>query len=143
MQFQASWDVKENETQTIPKTYGLKSLNWPPQVKELIQFDSDSLDIIKPWKFRKTKSHFQKRSKDDINTIHNRDTTLMFVDKTSNLYKLKKVQYQKMLNHSITTTYKEANNTINTDGKKLIKDKGILSRMLTNGKNECFNVLLR
>ena len=67
----------------------------------------------------------------------------MFVDKTSNLYKLKKVQYQKMLNHSITTTYKEANNTINTDGKKLIKDKGILSRMLTNGKNECFNVLLR
>ena len=67
----------------------------------------------------------------------------MFADKTSNLYKLKKVQYQKMLNHSITTTYKEANNTINTDGKKLIKDKGILNRMLTNGKNECFNVLLR
>ena len=48
MQFLASWDVKENEIQTIPETYGLKSLNWPPQVKELIQFDSDLLDIIKP-----------------------------------------------------------------------------------------------
>ena len=26
-------DGKENETQTIPETYGLKSLNCPPQVK--------------------------------------------------------------------------------------------------------------
>ena len=27
-------NVKENETQTIPKTYGLKFLNCPAQVKE-------------------------------------------------------------------------------------------------------------
>ena len=77
--------------------------------------------------------------KDNINTI---DTTLTFADKTSNLYKLKKEQYQKMLNDSITTTYKKASdnihNKINTDGKKLMKDKDILNRMLTNGKNECF-----
>ena len=47
-----------------------------------------------------------------------------------------------MLNDSITTTYKKASdnihNKINTDGKKLMKDKDILNRMLTNGKNECF-----
>ena len=45
-----------------------------------------------------------------------------------------------MLNDSITTTYKKASdnihNKINTDGKKLMKDKDILNRMLTNGKNE-------
>ena len=29
-------DAKENETQTIPETYGLKSLNCLPQVKELV-----------------------------------------------------------------------------------------------------------
>ena len=28
-------DAKENQTQTKLKTYGLKSLNYPPQVKEL------------------------------------------------------------------------------------------------------------
>ena len=44
-------DVKENETRTIPETYGLKSLNCPPQVKELIQFKSNSLDMIKALKF--------------------------------------------------------------------------------------------
>ena len=44
-------NAKENETQMKPKTYGLKSLNCPPQVKELIQFESDLLDIIKSLKF--------------------------------------------------------------------------------------------
>ena len=101
--------------------------------------------MIKSLKFRKTKNHFQKRLKDDINTIHNTDTTLTFADTTSNLYKLKKEQYQKMLKDSITTTYKKASdnirNKINTDGKKLMKDKDILNRMLTNGKNECFITL--
>ena len=47
-----------------------------------------------------------------------------------------------MLNDSITKTQKKASNNIqskiNTDGKKLMKDKDILNRMLTNGKNECF-----
>ena len=46
-----------------------------------------------------------------------------------------------MLNNSRTSTYKKASdnihNKINTDGKKLMKDKDILTRMLTNGKNEC------
>ena len=120
-------------------TRKLSSLNCSPRDKELIQFESDLLDIIKSLKFPKTRSHFQKRLKDNINTI---DTTLTFADKTSNLYKLKKEQYQKMLNDSITTTYKKASdnihNKINTDGKKLMKDKDILNRMLTNGKNECF-----
>ena len=44
-----------------------------------------------------------------------------------------------MLNDSITTAYKKASDNIhhkiNTDRKKLMKDKDILSRMLTNGKN--------
>ena len=101
--------------------------------------------MIKSLKFRKTRSHFQRRLKEDVNTIHSTDTTLTFTDKTSNPYKLKKEQYKKMLNHSITTTYKKASdnihNKINTDGKKLMRDRGTLSRMLANGKNECFITL--
>ena len=89
--------------------------------------------------------HFQRRLKEDINIIHSPDTTLTLVDKASNLYKLKKEQYKKMLNDSITTIYKKASNNIhnkiNTVGKKLMKDKDILNQMLTNGKNECFIML--
>ena len=39
-------DVKENKTQMIPETYSLKSLNCPPQVKELTRFESYLLDMI-------------------------------------------------------------------------------------------------
>ena len=104
------------------------------------------MDIIKSLKFRKRRNHFQKRLKDDINTIHNTDTTLTFAEKTSNLYELKKEQNQKILNDSKTTTYDNIHNInihnkINTDGKKLMKDKDVLNRMLTNGKNECFITL--
>ena len=138
-------NIKENETQTIPKTYGLKFLNCPPQVKEWIQVERDLLDRMKALKFRKTRSHFQRRLKDGINTIHNTDTTLTFVDKTSNVYKFKKTQNKKMLNDSITAAYKRASdnihNKIKTDGKKIMKDKDILNQMLTIGKNECFITL--
>ena len=69
--------------------------------------------------------------KDHINTIHHTDTTLAFADKPSNLYKLKKKQYQIMLNDSITTTYKKASdnfhNKRNMNGKKLMKDKDVLN----------------
>ena len=72
-------------------------------------------------------------------------TALTFPDKTSSLYKLKKEQYKKMLNESITITYKKVSdnihNKINTDGKKLMKDKYILNRMFANGKNKCFITL--
>ena len=114
-------DDKENEAQAIPETYDLISLNFPPQVKELIQFESDLLGMIKSLKFRKTKSHFQRILKEHIKTIHSTDGPLTFADKTSNHYKIKKEQNNKMLKNSITTTYKKASdnihNKINTYGK--------------------------
>ena len=53
-------DVKENKTNTIPEVYGLKSLICPPQVKELIQFESDLLDMIVFRNFPKNKKPFSK-----------------------------------------------------------------------------------
>ena len=44
--------------------------------------------------------------------IHSKGSTLSFADKTSNLYKIKKEHYYKMLKDSITTTYKKASDNI-------------------------------
>ena len=122
-------DAKENETQTLPETYGLKSLNCPTQVQQLIQFERDLLDIKKSLKLWKKEAISKRDWKTTYDTVHDTDTILAFSDETFNLYKLKKEQYQKMLIDSITTTYKNANNNIhkkiNTDGKKLMKDKDI------------------
>ena len=60
--------------------------------------------MTKSLEFRKARRHFQRRPKDDISTIYSTDTILTFVDKTFKLYKLKKEQFNKMLNESITPT---------------------------------------
>lgn len=61
--------------------------------------------------------------KNDLSIIHNTDATLTFTNMASNRFKLKKEQYNKMLNESIATIYKKAGddnyNKINTDEKKL------------------------
>ena len=60
--------------------------------------------MTKSLEFRKARRHFQRRLKDDISTIYSADTILTFADKTFKLYKLKKEQFNKMLNESITPT---------------------------------------
>ena len=82
--------------------------------------------------------------KNDLSIIHNTDATLTFTNMASNRFKLKKEQYNKMLNDSIRITYKKATDNIhnkNTDGKDLMKDKNLLNRMFTNCKKECFITL--
>ena len=60
--------------------------------------------MIKSLEFPKARRHFQRRLKDDISTIYSTDAILTFADKTFKLYKLKKEQFNKMLNGLITTT---------------------------------------
>ena len=49
---------------------------------------------------------------------------MTFADKSSNMYRLKKEHYDKLMMNSITSTYKKANsnikNQINKTGKNLI-----------------------
>ena len=48
-------------------------------------------------------------------------------DKTSNIYRLTREQYEQLIMKSLTSTYKKANNNIkkkiNMFGKNLMKDK--------------------
>ena len=56
-----------------------------------------------------------------------------FADKTANIYRLTREEYQKILNDSITATYKKANNNIkkkiNADGKQVLRNSKVLKRM--------------
>ena len=90
-----------------PENYGLKSLNCPPKIKEMKNFENDLTNVLKSIKFRATKSSFQRQLTEDIRTIKNTKTTLTFADKTSNVYKVTKEQYEKLLNNAITTSYKK------------------------------------
>ena len=63
-------------------------------------------------------------------------------DKTSNMYRLTKEEYDQLIMNSITSTYKKANNNIkkqiNMAGKNLMRDKEIIKRMETNDEGNSF-----
>ena len=145
MRWKAYFFNKKDENNEIQETYGLKSLNCPPQIKELSAFEDELFNLINILKFRKIRSAFQNKLKEDIKTINEETKTLTFADKTTNMYKLTKEEYNKFLKDSITTTYKMVNDNINKriniEGKNIIKNTNIAGRILTNGKDESFITL--
>ena len=49
--------------------YGLKTLKCPRQVKEVVPFENDVIDMLKVIKFPKVKNQFLTKLKNDIKTV--------------------------------------------------------------------------
>ena len=77
-------------------SYGLKS-GKRKQVKDLIQFEDDLVRIVKELKFRKVKNNFQTKLREDMKQVQTSKKTLTPADKTSNMYRLHKNDYQNLL----------------------------------------------
>ena len=67
--------------------------------------------------------------------------TMTFEDKITNIYYLTRQEYKKILNDSITATYKKASNNIkkkiNAARKQVLHNIKVLKRMQTNVENNC------
>ena len=72
----------EERNKYIPKNYGLKSLNCPPKIKDMINFENNLTNVLKTVKFRVTKSSFHQQLAEDIKIIKKTKKTLTFADKT-------------------------------------------------------------
>ena len=135
-------DSKDNKIEDNTEWYGLKSPYSPRQVKELIPFENDLVELIRNIKFRKIRNTFQEKLKEDIKLIKDSHKTMTFADKTSNMYRLTKEQYDKLIMNSITSTYKKANSNIkkqiNKAGKNLMRDKEVIKRMEANEEGNSF-----
>ena len=81
-------------------------------------------------------------TKKGMQLINIESKILTFVKDTTNLYKLEKEEYKKLLKDSIITIYKKVNKNINKqinlEDKNIIKDKTIANKILVNEQNECF-----
>ena len=73
-------------------------------MKDLIAFEEDLTDVVHRIRFRKVKGNFQRKSKKDLKTIESSNKTLTPADKTSNMYKLTKDEYNHLLDNSVTAT---------------------------------------
>ena len=135
-------DSRDNIKEENTKWYGLKSPYSPRQVNELIPFENDIVELIRNIKFRKIRNTFQEKLKEDIKLIKKSNKTITFADKTSNMYRLTKEEYDQLIMNSITSTYKKANNNIkkqtNMTGKTLMSDKEVIKLMETNEEGNSF-----
>ena len=74
---------EQGNNKYISQNFCLKSLNCPPKIKEMINFDNDLTNLLKTIKLRVTKSYFHQQLTEDIKFIKNTKTTLTFAYKTS------------------------------------------------------------
>ena len=73
--------------------YRLKSNKCPLQLKELIPFEDNLVDLMRNTTFHKVRNNFQVKLYKDLRKVCSSKKTLTFTDKTSNMYQLEKEEY--------------------------------------------------
>lgn len=66
------------------------------------------IDLITNIKYRKFSNAFQDQLKDDILKISKSNRIIVQADKTANMYKLSKEEYERLLLNNINGEYKKA-----------------------------------
>ena len=112
------------------KTFGFKSTKFPPRIlsdlsdtKKLSEFESELALKINNIEYRNISNGIQKKVNNDINEIKTCNKILVSADKSGNLYKLDKDQYEKLLKENISKTYKKSTN------KKIEKTNNIAKQI--------------
>ena len=78
------------ESRASGSVYDLTSNKCVRQLKELIPFEDDLVDLVKNIKFRKVRNDFQMKLCEDLGKVRSSKKTMTFADRTSNMYRLEK-----------------------------------------------------
>ena len=95
-------------------TYGFKSERAPPRHEALTAFENDLFEMVRSIEFRNYTNRFQEKLKKDVKEITSSEAVYVSADKTTNLYKMSKDMYRKLVKDNTTAVYKKAH----SDAKK-------------------------
>ena len=128
------------------RTFGFRSSNVPPPIKEIAEFEKDLWDMVENIQFSNKKlSPFQRKMKKEIKNLNESDKLLIPADKTSNMYELKPETYNKLLKDNITRAYKKVDNEkvdeINNEAKNVAKKLKIADRIEKMPERDAFVTL--
>ena len=98
--------LKKDPSSITYTSYGFKTRNYPPQCKELQNFEKDLLDTIKLIRFRIVKDSFQRKLNEDILNIKSSPDVYAFANKTTHIYKFPPQEYRKLLHENISKSDK-------------------------------------
>ena len=89
----------------MQQTYDLKTLNSLTKIKEMVSFERDLWDLFSKIKFRKVSRNFQNQLKENIKAMKKSRNLFVFADKASNIYQIKKGEYNKLTTDAITKRF--------------------------------------
>ena len=139
------WITKDSENNDSKCTYGFNTEKCAPQCKELLNFESDVIDLISNLEFKPEMSPFQHKLRKDTKTIRNRDKIMLMADKTDNMYEVEKSEYLKLVRDNVTSTYEIAppdiEKQINKEAKIITEHLEISERVETIAHNEAYITL--
>ena len=91
------------------ESQGFKSRKCIPTVKEMNNFEEDLRLMIKNLEYGNVENEFSKKLTDEIKLIKNTKEMLINADKSRNIHKVSRENYEKYLVENITKTYKKSN----------------------------------
>ena len=125
--------------------FGFKSRKCPPQIKDLIPFENDMLEMIENLRFRKVSNQFQEKLKTDMTNIKQSKKLLIPADKTRNLYEMDPSLCDKLLRDNITKSYQATSTKtvdgINSEARAIAADLEIDDRMEPMAMRQAFITL--
>ena len=93
--------------------------------------------MIQSIEFKTLRNEFLNKLQKEVENIRSSKNMLVFADKSTNLYKVSREHYEKLLHDSITQTYKRATSgtkrKIDKESKQFSEHLGIADRM------ECYS----
>ena len=100
-------EMKLNKIIKLLKHMDCEPKKSPPNINELKGFENDLISLIKNIEFKKTRSKFQNKLKNDVLKINESNEIIVAADKTSNMYEMSYENYDKLLSENITQRYKK------------------------------------
>ena len=99
----------------LKETYGFGTTRNAPQSKSLIDFEHDLTHLISNLEYSDMKTPFQKQLSKDIMEIKKSKDVFVNADKTSNIYKVDKNTYNKIMRDNVTANYVKTDNNTEYD----------------------------
>ena len=131
-----------SERTTSDENYGFRTTKTPPQNPALNEFENDLYDLISDLEFKTDKSDFQEQMAKDIKEIRNSGQVILPADKTTNLYKVSAEDYNKLLQDSITSDYRKAQDdtksSIDKESATIASSLKLADRMQSYTTDTCF-----
>ena len=127
------------------ETYGFNSRKTPPVIEEMRTFENRMAETIKNIEFKKCDNSFQQKLKKDLNKIKSEEHLIVKADKTTNYYKMKKTNYNELLNKNIQKDYRKMDasteKSINEEAKQLAEKIQLEDRVEITAKKDAYITL--